>query len=649
MAEDSARRHQPAAGRKNLIPATTFPSDLDFYLFEEGTHFRQYEMMGAHPGADGTSFAVWAPNAYFVSVVGDFNGWNEATHPLTERGNSGVWTGKIAGARVGMKYKYHIRSHVNGYRVNKADPFGFQHETPPLTASVITDLAYDWKDAAWMKNRPAHNSAEAPWSVYEVHLGSWRRVPEQGDRSLTYRELAQQLPAYVKKMGFTHVEFMPVTEHPFYGSWGYQTTGYFAPTSRQGTPADFMRLVDALHQNGIGVILDWVPSHFPTDEHGLGFFDGTHLYEHADPRQGFHPDWKSCIFNFGRKEVRSFLIASALFWLDKYHIDGLRVDGVASMLYLNYSRRHGDWIPNKYGGNQNLEAIEFLQSLNTEVYKFKPDVQTIAEESTAWPNVSRPTYVGGLGFGMKWDMGWMHDALTYMEKDPIYRAYHQNMITFRNVYAQSERFMLPFSHDEVVYGKGSLLGKMPGDEWQKFANLRALLALTYGQPGKKLLFMGAEFGQWNEWNHDHSLDWHLTDQPAHAGLQKFVADLNRVYSAEPALHSLDFDPMGFEMNMSDASQSVLIFTRRGARVSDLMLIAVNLTPKPQFDYVVGVRRDGAWDQVLNSDDARYGGGGLGDGGSVIAEMQPHGDFPFRLRLTIPPLGAVFLKSPGIQL
>jgi 1,4-alpha-glucan branching enzyme len=624
-------------------------SDLDLYLFDEGTHFRQYDVLGAHLRPGGASFGVWAPNAYYVSVVGDFNGWDPDAHPLTQQGHSGIWTGFIATVGAGMKYKYHIRSHQNDYRVNKADPFGFQHETPPLTASVVTDLTYAWKDRPWMKERAARNSAEAAWSVYEVHLGSWRRVPEDGNRSLSYRELADQLPAYAAKMGFTHVEFMPVTEHPFYGSWGYQTTGYFAPTGRQGSPTDFMFLIDALHRKGIGVILDWVPSHFPTDEHGLGFFDGTHLYEHADPRQGFHPDWKSCIFNFGRKEVRTFLIASALFWLDKYHIDALRVDGVASMLYLNYSRRHGDWIPNKYGGNENLEAIEFLQSLNAEVYKFKPDVQTIAEESTAWPGVSRPTYTGGLGFGMKWDMGWMHDALMYMHKDPIYRSYHQNLLTFRGVYAYSERFMLPLSHDEVVYGKGSLIAKMPGDEWQKFANLRTLFSLMFGQPGKKLVFMGGEFGQWSEWNHDQSLEWHLEGKALHKGLQTFVADLNRLYGTEHSLHDLDFNPAGFEWNQSDAGQSVVAFTRRGAAVSDLMLVVLNLTPTPRTGYGIGVRRDGAWQEILNSDDKRYGGSGVSNGKEVVATANPIGDFPFSVQLTLPPLGVLFLKSPGIQL
>ncbi len=631
-----------------MTSAFTLP-DVDLYLFDEGTHFRQYEVLGAHVRPKGTSFAVWAPNAYYVSVVGDFNFWDENAHPLVQQAHSGIWTGFVDSAKVGMKYKYHIRSHQNGYRVNKSDPFGFQHEMPPLTASVISDLTYNWNDEEWMLHRAARNSAEAPWSVYEVHLGSWRRVSEQNNRSLTYRELAEQLPAYAKKMGFTHVEFMPVTEHPYYGSCGNQTNRYFPPTILQGTPTDFMFLVDALHQHGIGVILDWVPSHFPTDGHGLGFFDGTHLYEHADPRQGFHPDWKSFIFNFGRKEVRTFLIASALFWLDKYHIDALRVDGVASMLYLNYSRRHGDWIPNKHGGNENLEAIEFLQSLNVEVYKFKPDVQTIAEESTAWPGVSRPTYNGGLGFGMKWDMGWMHDSLVYMQKDPIYRSYHQNLLTFRGIYAYSERFMLPLSHDEVVYGKGSLITKMPGDEWQKFANLRALFSLMFGQPGKKLLFMGAEFGQWSEWNHDHSLDWHLENFPCHHGLQMYVTDLNRLHSTEPSMHELDFHPAGFEWNQGDASQSVIAFTRRSATISDLMLVALNLTPTPRTNYRIGVRRDGVWREALNSDDERYGGSGVGNGGNIIATSDPMEGFPFSLQLTIPPLAAVFLKSPGIQL
>ncbi len=471
--------------------------------------------LGAHiintNGTEGTYFAVWAPNAEQVSVIGDFNGWNNQSHPLQPREQSGIWEGFIPGVGKGAIYKYHIASKYNGYQVDKADPLAFYAEKPPRTASIVWDLDYDWSDQKWMAQRHNPNSLNSPISIYEVHLGSWMCVPEENNRPLTYREIAPKLAEYVTKLGFTHVEFMPVMEHPFNGSWGYQITGYFAPTSRYGTPQDFMYLVDYLHRYGIGVILDWVPSHFPTDEHGLGYFDGTHLYEHADPRRGFHPDWDSLIYNYGRNEVQAFLISSALFWLDKYHADGLRVDGVASMLYLDYSRKEGEWIPNKYGGRENLEALAFLKNLNEQVYKNYPDVQTIAEESTAWPMVSRPTYVGGLGFGMKWDMGWMHDTLDYMSKDPIFRKYHHNELTFRMLYAFTENFVLPLSHDEVVHGKGSLIGKMPGDDEQKFANLRLLFGYMYAQPGKKLLFMGGEFGQWREWNHDESLDWHLLD------------------------------------------------------------------------------------------------------------------------------------------
>jgi 1,4-alpha-glucan branching enzyme len=470
----------------------------DLYLFNEGTHYRLFEKLGAHPlavdGVAGTYFAVWAPNAQQVAVIGDFNQWDKASHPLRPRGESGVWEGFIAGVGPGTLYKYHIASRWHGYQVDKADPLAFFHERPPRTASIVWPLEYAWGDQEWMAQRQRRNSLKAPMSIYEVHLGSWRRVPEEGGRFLTYRELAPRLAEHVRRLGFTHVELLPVMEHPFYGSWGYQTTGYFAPTSRYGTPQDFMYLIDVLHQHGIGVILDWVPSHFPTDAHGLGYFDGTHLYEHADMRKGLHPDWNSFIFNYGRNEVRSFLLSSALFWLEKYHADGLRVDAVASMLYLDYSRRAGEWIPNQYGGRENLEAIAFLRRLNEEVYKTFPDVQTIAEESTAWPMVSRPTYVGGLGFGLKWDMGWMHDTLSYMARDPIYRQYHHNLLTFRMLYAFHENFVLPLSHDEVVHGKGSLLGKMPGDDWQKFANLRLLYGYMYTQPGKKLLFMGGEFG-----------------------------------------------------------------------------------------------------------------------------------------------------------
>ena len=554
----------------------TLLTDDDLYLFNEGNHYRLYHKLGAHglkdKGVAGTYFAVWAPDAEQVWVIGDFNGWDKGSHPLAHRAQSGIWEGFIPGLGPGALYKYHVASKYGAYRVDKADPFAFAFEGPPRTASIVWDLDYAWEDGDWMAQRFRANALDAPQSVYEVHLGSWRRVPEEDNRFLTYRELAPLLADHVQRLGFTHVEFLPVMEHPFYGSWGYQTTGYFAPTSRYGTPQDFMFLVDYLHQHGIGVILDWVPSHFPADEHGLGFFDGTHLYEHADPRQGFHPDWNSAIFNYGRNEVRSFLISSALFWLEHYHADGLRVDAVASMLYLDYSRKEGEWMPNQYGGRENLEAIAFLRQFNTEVYKNFPDVQTMAEESTAWPMVSRPIYVGGLGFGLKWDMGWMHDTLKYMAVDPVFRKYHHNTLTFRMLYAFQENFVLPLSHDEVVYGKGSLLAKMPGDDWQKFANLRLLFGYMYAQPGKKLLFMGGEFGQWSEWNHEASLDWHLLDEPRHAALQRWVEDLNRVYRQEPALFTQDFTPAGFEwIDCNDVMQSVITFLRKG-REGELMLV-----------------------------------------------------------------------------
>src|SRR6266851_1825580 len=492
-------------------------TDQDLYLFNEGSHTRLYGKLGAHlhteDGVPGTHFAVWAPGARQVFVIGDFNGWNKQRHPLQVRGQSGIWEIFIPGVGHGAHYKYHIISRYQSYRVDKADPFGFFHEVPPQTASIVWNLDYRWHDQEWMEGRRDRQQLSSPISIYEVHLGSWRRMPEEKYRSLYYRELAEPLARYVREMGFTHVEFMPLTEHPFFGSWGYQTTGYFAPTSRYGSPQDLMFLIDYLHQQGIGVILDWVPSHFPSDEHGLAYFDGTHLFEHANPQLGFHPDWKSCIFNYGRHEVRSFLLSSATFWLDKYHIDGLRVDAVASMLYLDYSRRPGQWVPNQYGGNENLEAISFLRRFNEEVYKNYPDVQTIAEESTAWPMVSGPTYLGGLGFGLKWDMGWMHDTLQYFSREPIHRQYHHGELLFRMVYAFSENFVMPLSHDEVVHGKGSLLSKMPGDDWQKFANLRLLFGYQWAQPGKKLLFMGGEWGPWSEWQHDISLDWHLLKHP----------------------------------------------------------------------------------------------------------------------------------------
>jgi 1,4-alpha-glucan branching enzyme len=644
--------HRPDRTAASVIYGVSRLTDYDVYLFREGKHFRLYEKLGAHPmevdGTAGTLFAVWAPNAERVSVIGDFNGWDPETHPLAPRWDgSGIWEGFIPGVGHGSLYKYHIVSRYGGYSVDKGDPLAFFWETPPGTASIVWDLRYDWRDEAWLRTRHRANARESPMAIYEVHLGSWRRVPEEGHRPLTYREMAEALTQYVKEMGFTHVEFLPVMEHPFYGSWGYQTIGYFAPTSRYGTPQDFMFLVDTLHQQGVGVLLDWVPSHFPGDAHGLAFFDGTHLYEHADPRKGFHPHWNSYIFNYGRLEVRSFLISSALFWLDVYHADGLRVDAVASMLYLDYGRPEGAWVPNEYGGKENLEAIAFLRCLNEEVYRSFPDVQTIAEESTAWPMVSRPTYVGGLGFGLKWNMGWMHDTLTYFSKDPIFRKYHHDQLTFSIWYAFSENFVLPLSHDEVVHGKGSLLAKLPGDDWQKFANLRALLGYMYGHPGKKLLFMGNEFGPWREWNHDESLDWHLLADARHRGLQQWVRDLNALYRREPALHEGDCDPAGFEwVDFHDWEQSVISFLRKALSSDDVVLVVCNFTPVPRFDYRVGVPRPGYWRELLNSDASVYGGAGYGNLGGVEAVPIPFHGRPYSVSLTLPPLGVLFLKGPA---
>ncbi|MCZ7664723.1 MAG: 1,4-alpha-glucan branching protein GlgB [Thermoleophilia bacterium] len=627
----------------------TLLTDEDLYLFNEGSHLRLFDKLGARPlvvgGTAGTHFAVWAPNAQRVSVMGDFNGWSRGAHPLHSRGTSGIWEGFLPGVGTGALYKYHIISRHGSYEVDKADPFGRLHETPPGTGSVVWDLDYQWGDRAWMEQRAARNALSGPLAVYEVHLGSWMRDPAEPSRLLSYREIAPRLAEHARMLGFTHVEILPIMEHPFYGSWGYQTTGYFAPTSRYGTPQDFMYLIDHLHQQGLGVILDWVPSHFPSDEHGLAYFDGTHLYEHADPRQGFHPDWESLIFNYGRHEVRSFLLSSALFWLDRYHADGLRVDAVASMLYLDYSRKEGEWIPNTYGGRENLEAIDFLRRLNTEVYGHHPDVQTIAEESTAWPMVSRPTYVGGLGFGLKWDMGWMHDTLDYMSRDPIYRKFHHDRLTFRALYAFTENYVLPLSHDEVVHGKGSLLGKMPGDPWQKFANLRLLLSYMFAQPGKKLLFQGGEIGQWREWTHEESVDWHLLHDERHAGIQRLVADLNRLHQTESALHDLDLEGAGFAwIDANDSEQSVISFMRKG-KGGEVVLVALNFTPAPRHNYRVGAPTEGFWQEVLNSDAHDYGGSGHGNMGGVEAAPFAFHGYPYSLIITLPPLGAVFLKSP----
>jgi 1,4-alpha-glucan branching enzyme len=626
--------------------ARSLLSPFDLHLFNEGTHSHLFDKMGAHLSTDpeGTSFAVWAPNADAVSVIGDFNGWDKAANGLFPREQSGIWEGFIPGVKHGAMYKYHVHSRVTRAGADKADPFATYSEQPPRQASIVWDLDYRWGDETWMANRPISNGRGAPWAVYEMHLGSWMRVPEEQNRYLTYRELGPRLADYVSRMGFTHVEFMPVMEHPFYGSWGYQVTGYFAPTSRYGTPQDFMFLVDYLHQNGIGVILDWVPSHFPADEFGLQNFDGTHLFEHADPRLGVHPDWGSSIFNYGRNEVRGFLLSSALCWLDRYHADGLRVDAVASMLYLDYSRKAGEWIPNKFGGNENLEAVDFLRRFNIEVYKEQPGVQTIAEESTSFPLVSRPTYLGGLGFGMKWDMGWMHDTLYYMSEEPIHRKFHHQNLTFRMLYAFGENFMLPLSHDEVVHGKGSLLSKMPGDDWQKFANLRLLYGYMYVQPGKKLMFMGDEFGQWHEWDHDQSLDWHLLDHPMHSGMRLWVGDLNRILREEKALHELDFDPAGFSwIDVTDADQSIVSLIRKGRSPEDILVGVFNFTPVPRQNYQIGIPQAGRWLELLNSDAPLYGGSGQGNLGGVEAvPISVHGH-RHSLTLTLPPLAALFLK------
>lgn len=620
-------------------------TDRDIYLFNEGTHQKLQDHLGAHPGEDGTVFAVWAPDAEQASVIGDFNGWDPRAHPLSPRASSGIWEGLVPGVGKGALYKYWIRGR-SGHEEAKADPCGLLHETPPKSASVVWDLEYAWGDRAWMAERGERNSLGAPMSIYEVHLGSWRRVPLEDDRPLRYREIAPMLASYVKAQGFTHVELLPVMEHPFGGSWGYQVTGFFAPTHRYGEPQDLMFLIDTLHSEGIGVILDWVPAHFPTDAHGLGLFDGTHLYEHDDPRRGFHPDWRSYIFNYGRHEVRSFLISSARFWLERYHADGLRVDGVASMLYLDYSRKEGEWIPNEDGGRENRDAIAFVRQLNEAVYAACPGIQTIAEESTSWPMVSRPTHMGGLGFGMKWDLGWMHDTLRYLERDPVHRRFHQNEITFRSLYAFHESFVLPLSHDEVVHGKGSLINKMPGDRWQKFANLRLLFAYMYSQPGKKLLFMGSEIAQWREWNHDRSLDWHLLDEDAHAGVQRLVADLNRLYVSEPAMHVRDADPAGFDwVDGSDSERSVVSYLRVGEDGDPPVLIVLNFTPVVRYGYRVGVPVAGEWEEILNTDAEHYGGSGVGNLGCVVATGTAAHGRSCSVEITLPPLAAVWFRAP----
>jgi 1,4-alpha-glucan branching enzyme len=618
-------------------------TDQDIYLFREGTHGRMYERLGARLAADGSGvhFAVWAPNASEVSVIGDWNGWNAGANRLAPRSDhSGIWEGSVPGAGHGHAYKYRINSHIGGYQVEKADPYGVCCELPPATASRVWALDYDWQDSAWMSSRAKRNGLDAPMSIYELHLGSWRR--NQGN-FLNYREAAHALADYLTELGFTHVELMPITEHPFYGSWGYQTTGYFAPTARYGTPQDLMYFVDHLHSRGIGVILDWVPSHFPSDQHGLAYFDGTHLYEHEDPRQGFHPEWNSSIFNFGRNEVRSFLVSSALFWFDKYHIDGLRVDAVASMLYLDYARKEGEWIPNEFGGRENLRAIDFLRVLNQAVYRDYPDTTMIAEESTAWPMVSRPTDMGGLGFGLKWNMGWMHDTLKYMKQDPVYRKYYHGDLTFSLIYAFNENFVLPLSHDEVVYGKGSLIGKMPGDDWQMFANLRVLFGYMWTHPGKKLLFMGGEFGQRREWTHEGELEWWVSDLPGHAGIKRLIGDLNRVYRQESGLHEIDFSPQGFEwVDGGNAEMSIIAFLRKSADGAPLLVVC-NFTPQPRENYLVGVPVRGRWREIINTDAREYGGAGWGNLGAVESvPVGAHGRLE-SVNLTLPPLSTIVLR------
>jgi len=658
-AEKPASSTSKAASKKSLakaMPATSNAvqvysrfSDFDISLFKSGKHYKLYELMGSHviekDGVIGTYFAVWAPNAQYVSVIGNFNYWDRGTHLLYVRWDgSGIWEGFIPNVGDGETYKYFIKS-SSGEELEKSDPFALRWEEPPRTASIVADTYYEWKDTKWMKDRREHNSLDKPFSVYEVHIGSWARSPESPDAFYTYEQLADNLVPYVKEMGFTHVEFMPIAEHPYYPSWGYQVSGYYAASSRYGTPKQLMKLIESFHQEGIGVILDWVPSHFPGDAHSLYRFDGTHLYEHEDMRKGFHPDWKSYIFNYGRNEVRSFLISNALFWLDRYHVDGLRVDAVASMLYLDYSRNHGEWEPNQYGGNENLEAISLLKEFNEAVYSHFPDVQTIAEESTSFTGVSRPVYTGGLGFGMKWMMGWMHDTIKYFSKDPVYRRYHHNQITFSLIYAFTENFMLPFSHDEVVYGKGSMLGKMPGDEWQQFANLRLVYGYMFTHPGTKLLFMGSEFGQGTEWNFSTSLDWYVLEYPNHKGIQETVKALNELYKSEPALYEKAFDGSGFEwIDGGNSADSILIYTRKGLDKKNDLVIVLNMTPNPHEGYKVGVPEAGSWKEIFNSDDKQYWGSGMSNPKPVKSEKIPWHGRDNSISITVPPLSAVVFKQ-----
>ncbi len=635
----------------NFPPLLT---NFDEHLLAEGTHMQMYRKLGAHlttiNGRAGVYFAVWAPNAQRVSVVGEFNSWDGRYHPMRFHHDTGVWELFLPGLGEGTLYKYEIKTHYQGYMVTKADPVGFFSELRPKNASIVWDIdKYNWQDAQWLADRPKYNSLNAPINIYEVHLGSWKR--KNGWEWLTYQDMADDLVPYVKEMGFTHIELLPVAEHPFDGSWGYQVTGYFAPTSRFGTPDEFQAFVDACHQAGIGVILDWVPAHFPTDEHGLNFFDGTHLYEHADPRQGAHPDWGTLIFNYGRPEVRQFLISNALFWVEKYHIDGLRVDAVASMLYLDFSRQPGQWVPNRYGGRENLEAIDFIRAFNQRLHEAYPHVLTIAEESTAWPGVTRPVEDGGLGFDLKWNMGWMHDTLEYIKNEPIHRAYHHGMLTFSLLYAFSEKFLLPFSHDEVVHLKRSMLDKMPGDVWQRFANLRLLMGYQYGHPGKKLLFMGSEFGQWREWSEERSLDWSLVETEAddgrHAKLQTFIADLNHLYKTHPALHQEDYSWEGFTwIDFQNNQISVLAFARHAPQSSETVLVVCNFTPVVRENYRMGILEEGVYQEIINSDAEKYGGSNITNPGDLHSSPTRWYDQPFSIELTLPPLGVIYLKKNG---
>lgn len=630
----------------SFMPVLT---DLDIYLIGEGSHYKNYEKLGAHVmeinGIQGVHFAVWAPNAKRVSVIGDFNNWDGRRQQMRVLGSSGIWELFIPGLKERELYKFEIRSRMNKYITVKADPYAFYSEIRPKSASIVYDIhKYQWNDTEWIKMRSKKNWLESPISIYEAHLGSWMRVPEEGNRYLTYREIADRMIRYVREMGYTHIELLPVTEHPLDASWGYQAIGYFAPTSRHGKPEDFMYFVDKCHQNGLGVILDWVPAHFPTDGHGLGFFDGSCIYEHEDPRKGFHPDWGTKIFNYGRNEVKNYLLSNALFWFEKYHIDGLRVDAVASMLYLDYSRKDGEWIPNRFGGRENLEAIDFLKNFNEIVHRYHPGILTIAEESTAWPGVSRPTYLGGLGFSLKWNMGWMNDTLEYFSKDPVHRKYHHNNLTFSLLYAFSENFTLVLSHDEVVHGKRSMINKMPGDTWQKFANLRLFYGYMHCHPGKKLLFMGGEFGQWDEWNHDKSIDWHLLNFTPHRRLQKFIMDLNHLYQSEPALYEVDFKYQGFEwIDFRDTEQSAISFIRRAKNPEDFLVIVCNFTPVPRMGYRVGVPQNCFYREILNSDSQIYWGSNLGNAGGMHADELPWQGKPYSINITLPPLSVVIFK------